>query len=143
MGLGVVWGFFIPDVGQCLKGCVTQTRSDLLLLAQLCQWHQQCPGAGILWVLSFGGFSAPPFRVCTLASHSQGSLALPTALGLAALLGLLLVYGVCGRERCWIIFREDVEVLGMTWSLMALLRSEILQANSSYSGAFKCFSFFE
>lgn len=29
----------------------------------------------------------------------------------------------------------------MTWSLMALLRSEILQANSSYSGAFKWFFF--
>lgn len=39
-------------------------------------------------------------------------------------------------------FREDVEVLDMTWSLMALLRSEILQANSSYSGAFKCFFLF-
>lgn len=53
--------------------------------------------------------------------------------------GLSLLYGVCGREGCWMIFREETEVLDMTWSLMALLRSEILQANSSYSGAFKCF----
>lgn len=72
MGLGVVWGFFIPDVGQCLKGCVTQTRSDSLLLAQLCQWHQQCPGAGILWVLSFGGFSAPPFQGLYLGQSQPG-----------------------------------------------------------------------
>lgn len=69
--------------------------------------------------------------------------ALPKGLGLDVLLGvwILLVYGVCGRESCWMIFREEIEVLDMTWSLMALLRSEILQANSSYSGAFKCFNF--
>lgn len=143
LGSGVVWGLFdFLALGNSESLCHTNQKrlaavTSALPAAPAVPWIWDSVGSVSLGVLSpsFQGFV--PWPVTAGAEP-----ALPAGLGLDVLLGLWFFigfYGVCGRERCWMIFREEIEVLDMMWSLMALLRSEILQANSSYFGAFKCF----
>lgn len=55
--------------------------------------------------------------------------------------GFQFVYEVWDRESCLLVFKKEcrgeIEISDTTSSLMALLRTEILQANSSHTGAFK------